>query len=128
MTGIGSSCLSDSARVTLSASRHQDFNELLCSAIDETIVEVLGQKVLTALHTVLEQKYSVPRDKLPYRTETVSQVLEITLGVHGAKTVGSHIAERFYRKLGLAFHSQEGYALLDYVELAKTKINREPAP
>ena len=91
-------------------------------------MEVLGQKVLTALHTVLEQKYNVPRDKLPYRTETVSQVLEITLGAQGAKTVGNHIAEKFYRKLGLAFHSQEGYALLDYVEVAKTTINREPAP
>ena len=119
---------SHSARVTLSASGHQDFNEVLCSAIDETIVEVLGQKVLTALHTVLEQKYDITRNELPYRTETVFRVLEITFGVYGAKTVGKHIAQRFYGKLGLMFHSHEGYTLLDYVEDAKTKVNRETAP
>jgi len=95
------------------------FNETLCSAIDETIVEVLGKAVLVALYSVLENRYAITRDELPYRTDTLFQVLETTFGVRGARTVGNHIAQKLYRKLGLIFHDHESYTLLDYVDDAK---------
>jgi uncharacterized membrane protein len=99
-----------------------DFNTTLCSAIDDTIVEVLGHTVLDTLYVVLKTKYSVTRDELPYRTETMYQILETTFGVRGAKTVGTHIARKFYTKLGLSFYEHQGYTLLDYVEEAKAKL------
>jgi len=103
-----------------------DFNETLCSAIDETIVEVLGDAVLVALYSVLEDRYAITRDELAYRTDTLFQVLETTFGFRGAKTLGNRIAQKLYRQLDLAFHDREGYTLLDYVEDAKEMLARSP--
>jgi len=69
-------------------------------------------------------KYAVTRDELPYRTDTLFQVLETTFGVPGARTVGTQIAKRFYEKLELAFHRHDAYTLVDYVEDAKNKPNQ----
>jgi uncharacterized membrane protein len=106
----------------LSVDHHQDFNEALSSAIDETILEVLSEKVLTAMYEALRTKHAVTREELPYRTETMYQVLESVFGVQGAKTMGIQIARKFYSKLGLTFYQHEGYMLHDYVEDAKSKI------
>jgi uncharacterized membrane protein len=106
----------------LSRRAPSDFNGTLCSAIDDTIVEVLGHAVLDALYHVLKTQHGITRDELPYRTETIYHILENAFGVRGARTVGTRIAERFYRNLGLSFYSHEGYTLLDYVEEAKTKL------
>ena len=51
------------------------------------------------------------------------KILETTFGVVGAKTVGTHIAKKFYAKLGITFYDHDGYSLLDYVEAAKTKLS-----
>jgi len=88
-----------------------DFNETLCSAIDETI----------------EDRYAITRDELAYRTDTLFQVLETTFGLRGAKNVGNRIAQKLYRKLELPFHDRERYTLLDYVEDAKEMLAR-PTP
>ena len=95
---------------------------MLSSAIEDTIREVLGQSVLHDLYANLKGKYDVSREELPYRTETVYAILENTFGVIGARSIGPSIAERFYAKLGLAFHNHEGYTLLDYVQIAKAKL------
>jgi len=113
-----------SVRVRLNTSA-RDFNDILCSAIDDTIVEVLGHRVLDTLYEVLRSKYGVTRDELPYRTETIYQILENTFAVRGAKTIGTHIAQKLYTKLGLTFHNHDGYTLLDYVEEAKAKLLTE---
>ena len=107
----------------MSTSR-RDLNDLLCAAIDDTIIELLGKAVLDALYSSLDARYAVRRFELPYRTETLYQLLETGFGVFGAKTVGVSIAQKFYKKLGLTFHSHEGYTLPDYIEAAKTKITR----
>ena len=99
-----------------------DFNGVLCSAINDTIQEFLGFKVLQALREELRTKHSVSSDELPYRMTTIYDVLERKFGVKGAKTIGPLIAERFYRKLGIPFHNHEGYRLLDYVEEARIKL------
>jgi len=116
-----------SASVTLPSSA-VDFNKTLRSAVDETLVEVLGCNVLDVLYTTLETKYAIKRDELPRRTDVLYQTLEIALGVQGARTVGNHIAEKLYRKLEMPFNKHEGYALLDYIEVAKTKLNQGTAP
>jgi len=99
----------------------RDFNDLLCSAIDDTIIELLGTSVLNALYSSLEARYDVKRLELPYRTETMYQLLETDYGVFGAKTIAVTIAQKFYKKLGLVFHSHEGYTLPDYIEAAKRR-------
>ena len=105
-----------------------EFNDSLRADIDDSVEEVLGRNVLDTLHTVLSTKFDITRDEIPYRTDTLFQILETTFGVRGAKTVGTHIAKKFYQKLGICFYEHEGYSLVDYIEVAKTKVNQETPP
>jgi phage baseplate assembly protein W len=50
--------------------RHQEFNSVLLEAIDESIGELLGQRVLESLYSALEKHNDVTRDELPYRLDT----------------------------------------------------------
>ena len=101
-----------------------DFQSTLNSAINEAIVELLGAVDLWALLQELSTKYDVSPEELPYQIETVYRVLETKFGVVGAKTIGPIVAEKFYAKLGLAFHEHEGYVLSDYVQDAKKRTLR----
>ena len=100
----------------------RDFNGTLNKAISETIESVLGSNVLDTLYHVLEDKYSVTSEELPYRLETMWEVLEHALGYVSSRTVGRSIAKLFYSKLGLVFVAYPEWRLLDYVEDAKEKL------
>ena len=101
-----------------------DFNDALCSAIDETIVELLGRHVLDTVYVVLKVKYDVKRDELPYRLDTLYQLLGNTFPARPAGIIGTRIARKFYAKIGLSFNEQEGHTLLNYVEDAKARISK----
>jgi len=99
-----------------------DFHQTLNSAINDAIQELLGAVDLWALRQELSTKYDISLEELLYRIETVYMVLETKFGVVGAKSIGPVIAEKFYDKVGLAFHEHPGYGLSDYVEDAKRRI------
>lgn len=103
----------------------KNFNGLLKKAIDETIISILGQTVHEALFRLLEEKYSVTSDELPYRFDTMFELLEKTFGVTGSKTIGRAIAKTFFRKLNIPFVAKDEYALRQYVEEAKTKLAQD---
>ena len=71
----------------------RDLNSAISFAIDATIVDVLGAASLITLYDKLPGRYSITRDELPYRTETLYKVLEDVFGIFGAKTLGSVIAD-----------------------------------
>jgi len=100
----------------------KDFNGTLNKAISETIGNVLGSNVLDTLYHVLEAKYSVTSEELPYRLDTMWEVLEHALGYVSSRTVGRSIAKLFYSKLGLDFVAYPQWRLQDYVEGAKKKL------
>lgn len=102
----------------------QEFNELLCQALDDSISELLGQNVLPSLYAALEKHYSISRDELPYRLETIYSILENVFGVRGSRTIEKHVARRFYKKLDLPFSEVDGYTLKDYVEAVKEKTGK----
>jgi len=87
------------------------------------IVEALGADGFELTLRVLRDKYDVNRDELPYRIDSVYQVLEDKFNVYGPKTLGTEIARKFYASLGLEFQVHDGYALSDYVEAAKSKLS-----
>ena len=99
-----------------------DFNGTLRKAIDETIIGLLGQTVHEALLRRLEQEYSVTSDELPYRLDTMFEILWKTFGVTGSKTIGRAIARNFYGKIGIQFIANENYTFKDYIEEAKTRL------
>jgi len=99
----------------------RDFNQTLSLAISETLVEVLGRNHVRSVYSILLEQYSITLDELPYRLETLYEVLENTFGIFGAKTLGSVIAEKFFEKEMLVFENHDGFSLTDYVEIAKSK-------
>lgn len=106
----------------MSTAKRQDFNDILCSAIEDTISDALGRGGLEGLYKYLKDHHEISRDELPYRIETMYSALEAPFGIFGAKTIGIRIARNFYAKLRLTFYEHEGYALQDYIETAKSKL------
>ena len=78
--------------------------------------------MVDALHTHLQEVYSVSRDETPYRLDTLLTTLEKVFGVRSSQTIAKAIARKFYFKLGLVFTVNPGRTLLEYVDEAKVKL------
>ena len=102
----------------------QEFNVLLLEAIDESIGQLLSAQVLEELYVVLREHYGITRDELPYRIETLYQLLKELFGVNGGETISRNIARRLYEKLGLQFEPSPALVIQEYVEIAKNKLNQ----
>lgn len=101
-----------------------EFNEKVHQAIDEALSEMLGQTVLHALYTHLRNQYDISRDELPYRLETLYQVLGNIFGVVGAKTIGNDVARKLYHMLDLNFTQTSNFTLKDYIDQAKRMLSQ----
>ena len=102
--------------------RHQEFNSALLEAIDESLGEVLGQRVLESLYSVLEKHYDVTREELPYRLDTAYKLLGEVFGIQATRTISKSIVRRLYEKVNLEFEDAAGLGLMEYVEMAKKKL------
>jgi hypothetical protein len=80
-----------------------------------------------AFHANLRDKRSINPEDMANHLPTISIVLEKYFGP-SAQTIEKAIAHRLYSKYGLEFLGNEGYKLTDYVENAKNKLPRSPAP
>ena len=98
---------------------HQEFNSALQESIDESISELLGQKVLESLYSVLQKQYDVTRDELPYRLDTAYKLLGEVFGIQATRTISKSISRRLYQKLNLDFEDAVDLSLTQYVEIAK---------
>ena len=100
-----------------------DFNQLLILAIEDTIQDFLGTSTLEALESELRTKYEISSEELPYRMETVYDILENRFSLVGAESIGAKIAANLYGKLGLPFHNHDGYSLPQYIRTAKSALS-----
>jgi hypothetical protein len=101
-----------------------DFTAQVVLAIDGTVRELLGQKILDTLHDHLRTRHDISPEELPYRLDTLYDALEKVSGVFGAKTIGHQVAKNLYVGLGLHFVETENYTLHDYIEQAKRTLSR----
>jgi hypothetical protein len=102
----------------------EDFDNAVLESIDETIHGLLGQEVLKAVYSNLENKRLVKRAEIPHQIPALSVMLEWVFGSSTPRIVRL-IARRLYSKLGLQFPDKEGYTLLDYVRDAKYRQSRK---
>jgi len=109
-----------------SPKQREEFNVLLVECIHETLVTLLSLQVAEALYTRLETSYSVSKDEIPYRLDTLLSTLENTFGA-SAKIVEKAIAKKFYLRLGLDFTNNPQSTLVDYVEQAKLTLQSRSA-
>ena len=109
-------------RTRMNSARHAtNFNSLLVECIHETILSLLSLQVAEALYAHLEDHYSIGRDEIPYRLETLLSTFEKIFGPSG-RIVGKAIAKRFYSRLGLKFEEATTKTLVEYVEQAKMML------
>jgi hypothetical protein len=99
-----------------------DFNKLLDQAIKESITEMLGGNVLTALYASLEKFHNITSDMLADRIDVMYSILEDLFGDKSARIIGKRVARRFYEKLNLPFEEKNEFSLLNYVEAARKQI------
>jgi len=104
--------------------RHKEFNATLLEAIDESMSELIGQRVLASLYSVLENRYDVTRDELPYRLHTAYRLLREVFGIHATQTISKNIIRRLYQKLSLECEDVAGLRLTEEVEMAKKKLSQ----
>jgi len=100
----------------------KEFNDVLVESIDETITALLSRTVVDALYAHLQTNYSISRDEVPYRLDTLLTTLQRIFGVPSSQTITRVVARRFYLKLGLEFTSNASRTLLEYVDEAKVKL------
>jgi len=104
------------ARVT------RDFNDEVKVAIDDAIVDLVGSKVLVSVYQHLRIQYDISGLEVPYRLDTLLEVLGNVFGIVGARTIERTIAKRLYSRLGLDFYDAHSYRLEDYLEQAKKEL------
>ena len=100
----------------------RELNDALIESIDETITAILSRTVVDALYAHLQTVYSISRDEIPYRLDTLYTTLEKIFGVRSSQTITKAIARKFYLKLGLEFTGNPSRTLLEYVDEAKMKL------
>jgi hypothetical protein len=100
----------------------REFNDALVESIDETITALLSGAVVDALYAHLQTNYSISRNEIPYRLDTLFTTLEKIFGIRSSQTITKAIARKFYLKLGLEFTANPSGTLLEYVEEAKMKL------
>jgi cobalamin biosynthesis Mg chelatase CobN len=98
--------------------------DALGESIDEIITALLSREVLDALYAHLQATYSISRDEVPYRLDTLLSTLEKALGPQGSKTIGKAIARKLHAKLRLTFFDSPRGTLIEYVEEAKIKLGK----
>ena len=97
-------------------------------AIDGVICGITGPDVLSSLHTYLETQYGITPDELPYRTDTLFEILEQAFGVLSAKALTKSIAREVYYRHNIDFRVIDGYTLQDYLEEAKRVLQHVAKP
>jgi len=112
--------------LVLSASRRHrtDFNDLLVDAIDETVSEVLGDRVNKAFWYHFQSFLGVTRDEMPYRLDTLFTALNTAFGI-GGETLGRMIVRKLYAKVNVPLNYVPNRPLTEYVEELKQKLAQD---
>jgi len=103
------------------AEQKDKVDEALLESIDETMIAVLSREVADALYLHLQTVYSIPRDEVPHKIETLCLTLENIFGVSGTATICKAIARRLFVKLGLTFPTSPARTLPEYVKEAEVR-------
>jgi hypothetical protein len=96
----------------------REFSKLLLEAVDRALL-VLGEAARLAIYDCVEGSYQIRREEIPEKLEALHGALTDLLG-RGGNMVERVAAENLYRSLHLAFEPNDDWALVDYVNHAKT--------
>lgn len=69
------------------------------SAVEKSIIDLLGAKILSNICDILYRRYDIIPEELPYRLDTLYDVLSKTTGETAAKAFTRTVARRLYATL-----------------------------
>jgi hypothetical protein len=98
------------------------FEEVLLEAIDESF-SWLGESEKQAIYLILEKRYKISKQEIPYRIEDFTEIIEDIFGL-GAKLLEIRIMKNLFTKMGYNFpyfHTQEGLEFTKYIESARIR-------
>jgi uncharacterized membrane protein YheB (UPF0754 family) len=104
------------------AQRCVNFDSALIKSIDEAVTTLLSSQVTDALYVHLERVHSVSKIEIPNRLDALTTTLEETFGDQSSKTISKAIAKRLYTALELDFSPTPNGTLIDYIDVAKMKL------
>ena len=90
-------------------------DDLLLSAVDETLKPVFREEGTKVIYDYLENNSHLKREEIAERPEIFSAGLE-TLMLSAAPVIEKFILKNLYCKLGLRFREKEGYEFSDYIK------------
>lgn len=102
----------------------ETFNAILIESIHDTIAKHLNLKIADSLFEHLEKVYSIKKDEVPSRLDTLLLALKTPFGSRHAQVMGAAIATRFYSRLGLEFLDDPQRTLVGYVESARLTMQK----
>jgi len=96
-------------------------NDLLLSAVDETLKQVFKEAGAQVIYNFLGNKCHLKREEIAEKPEVFSADLK-KLMVSAASFIEKMILEKLYSKLELKFEEKEGYEFSDYIRELKGKV------
>ena len=91
-----------------------EMDNLLLSAVDETMRQVFKEEGAKVIYEYLENNSHLKREEIVEKPEVFSVGLERLLG-SGAPVIEKLILKNLYSKLELEFREKEGYKFSDYI-------------
>jgi hypothetical protein len=104
--------------------RTDRFDALVLESIDESLTDLLGRRAREAVYDHLERNCFLARGEIPKRLDDFFELLSDTFG-KGSKTIAKVIAKRLHSKLGWEFVEIPSYEFVDYIHMARTRLERE---
>lgn len=97
-------------------------NDLLLSAVDETLKQVFKEVGAKVIYDFIENKYNLKLEEVVGKPEDFSAGLETLLG-SAAPVIEKVILQNLYGKLELKFVEKEGYEFSDYIKELREKAD-----
>lgn len=103
-------------------SKKLEVNDLLLSAIDETMRQIFNETGTKVIYDYLMNNHHLKLEEFAEKPEVFSAGLERLIG-SGAKVIEILVLKNFYSELGLKFEEKKAYAFPDYIkELRKSAV------
>jgi hypothetical protein len=96
----------------------REFDKLLVGAIDEAL-NSLGESVKQSIYFHIENRFKVPKDKIPENLVEFQGGLEKIFGI-GAQYIEILIMKNLHKKIGLPLKTEsKNLEFIEYVDAAK---------
>ena len=95
-------------------------NDLLLSAVDETLKQVFKEAGAQVIYNFIENKCHLKREEIAEKPEDFSADLKRIM-LSAAAMIEKMILENLYSKLELKFEEKEGYGFSDYLKELREK-------